>query len=330
LATIAVLGAGGWGTALSCHLCDAGHSVTLWSAFADHAAELERDRENKRFLRGKKFPLALAVTADAADASRSADIVVCAVPTPYIRETMERIAAKIPRGGVLVSVSKGIELSTHLRPSEILKEFLPAMDVVVLSGPSHAEEVAKKLPTTVVAACEDERLAKRIQSEFSSETFRVYSSTDMIGVELCGALKNVIGVAVGISDGLGFGDNSKAALMTRGLAEIARLGVALGARESTFRGLAGMGDLITTCVSRFGRNHAFGLSIARGKTLEEAKAAMGGMVAEGVLTSKSALELADRLGVEMPITREVYNILYEGKDQRAAVADLMQRDLKSE
>jgi len=330
LSTIAVVGAGGWGTALACILSDKGHKVVLWSAFEEHARELIRDRENKRFLAENIFPETLTISSDIQQATSGADILVFAVPTPYLRETMTKISAGINDGPLIVSVAKGVEVETHLRPTQILEEFLTGGRIAVLSGPSHAEEVIRKLPTTVVAACSDKETAKRLQADFSTNTFRVYYSTDIIGVELCGALKNVMGVAVGISDGLGFGDNSKAALMTRGLAEMTRLGVALGADENTFRGLAGMGDLITTCVSGFGRNHNFGLAIARGKSVEEARASMGGMVVEGLLTTKSAFELARLHNVEMPITREVYNILYERKDKFTAVKDLMARGLKAE
>jgi len=251
VAPISVIGAGGWGTALAIHLAAQGHAVALWCAFEDLALRLNEKRENTQFLPGVSIPYGVKITASAPDAA-DAELLVFAVPTPYIRETMVRIGRELPQGRIMVSVSKGIEVESLLRPSQILEEFFADQRPVVLSGPSHAEEVARKLPTSVVVACRDRRQATRVQRIFSSPLFRVYSSGDVTGVELCGALKNVIGIASGISDGLGFGDNSKAALLTRGLAEIARLGVALGAREETFRGLAGMGDLITTCVSGFG------------------------------------------------------------------------------
>jgi len=329
LAAVTVLGAGGWGTALAGHLAGMGHKVRLWSAFAEHAAQLQRNRENQQFLPGIRIPDSVAITSRAQDAA-DAEILLFAVPTPYVREIMRRISGSLPRGAVLVSVAKGIEVGSNQRPSEILRAFFADEPLAVLSGPSHAEEVARDLPTTVVVASDNTAVGKRIQTGFSSDIFRVYTSRDIVGVELCGALKNVIGVAAGICEGLGFGDNCKAALMTRGLAEIARLGVKRGADEATFRGLAGMGDLITTCVSAFGRNRALGILIAQGKRIEEAVDAMGGKVAEGVLTTKSTLELAKTVDVEMPIAQEVHNILFERKDPRTAVTDLMTRGLKSE
>jgi glycerol-3-phosphate dehydrogenase (NAD(P)+) len=242
---------------------------------------------------------------------------------------LQRISAALPQDTPLVSLVKGLENHTFRRPTEIALEVLGPRSVAVLSGPSHAEEVARGLPTTLVAASEDLPLARSIQQAFSTERFRVYTNLDLVGVELAAALKNVIGIAAGINDGLGFGDNSKSALLTRGLAEMARFGVALGARADTFWGLAGMGDLITTCISKHGRNRAIGERLARGERLSDIQASTA-MVAEGVFTARSVYEKSQRMGLPMPISTEVYRVLYEQKNPRAAVNDLMLRELRSE
>ena len=326
---IVVIADGGWGTALATLLAGAGHEAAMWTIHPDYARQMARKRENTRFLPGIRLPDSLTVTGNP-DVFEGAELLVEVVPTPYLRTWLGAIEREAVRGIPLVSATKGIENKTLKRPSEIIVELLGERPIAVLSGPSHAEEVARGLPASVVAASEDEGVARMVQDVFSTDTFRVYRTDDVVGVELCGALKNIIGLAAGVCDGLGFGDNTKAALLTRGLAEIARLGVAMGARAETFRGLAGMGDVITTCVSPHGRNRAVGMSLAAGKSLEDIQADMHGMVAEGVFTTRSAVALAEKTGVEMPITREVYRILFEGKSPRRAVADLMTRELRSE
>lgn len=325
---LAVIGDGGWGTALATVLASRDLPVALWSHDRAYAEEVALSRCNRKFLAGAALAEAIRVTADT-DAVSEAEMIVVAVPTIFLRLVLERFKGKVAPGAIIVSVVKGVEQKTRLRPSEIVAEFFPECRIAVLSGPSHAEEVAKGLPTTVVCACGDGEVARRVQETFSTSRFRTYTSGDVIGVELGGALKNVIGVAAGICEGLGFGDNSRAALLTRGLAEMTRLGVALGADAATFRGLSGMGDLITTCVSPFGRNRSVGLQIARGKALDEITAETE-MVAEGVHTTRAVVDLADTLRIDMPITREVFRVLFEKKDPQQAVIDLMTRDPREE
>jgi glycerol-3-phosphate dehydrogenase (NAD(P)+) len=269
------------------------------------------------------------LTTDIAHATAGADLWVAAVPTVYLRETLTRVRPLVRPEPPVLSLAKGLENDTFLRPTEIVTEILGVGRTAVLSGPSHAEEVSRGLPTSVVAASRDPELARWVQMHFSTDRFRVYTNPDPVGVELAGALKNVIGVAAGISDGLGFGDNAKSALMARGLVEMTRFGVALGSDARTFAGLAGLGDLITTCVSRHGRNRAFGERVGRGERPADILASMA-MVAEGVFTARSVHERAARMGVDMPITAEVYRVLYEGKDPRTAVSDLMLRSPKGE
>jgi glycerol-3-phosphate dehydrogenase (NAD(P)+) len=322
----AILGAGAWGTALSLVLArDADHRVTLWSARPEHAHLLHTRRENVRLLPGVPIPPSIRLTTEVSEAAAGADLLIAAVPTVYLRETFARIAPRLPRDRPVLSLAKGLENNTFLRPTEILRQVLGVEQVAVLSGPSHAEEVARALPTSVVVASTDLDLARWIQQALSTERFRAYTNLDVIGVELAGALKNIIGIAAGISDGLGFGDNAKAALLTRGLVEMARFGVAQGAELQTFWGLAGMGDLITTCISRHGRNRHVGQRLAQGQKLPAILADMT-MVAEGIYTARSVHEKAARMGLSMPITDQVYRVLYEGKDPRAAVDDLMLRE----
>jgi glycerol-3-phosphate dehydrogenase (NAD(P)+) len=325
---VAVLGDGGWGTALALLLAENGHDVRLWSKFPSYAAEVASTRQNRKFLPGVTIPNAVEVTSDAARALRRATLVVVAVPTQYIRSTLEEIrgAGKVERA---ISVAKGLEHGTLARPSEVIREVLAPKAIAVLAGPSHAEEVARGLPATVVCASRDLEYARRVQAMFSSAHFRVYANSDPLGVELCGAVKNVIAIAAGISDALGFGDNAKSALLTRGLVEIVRLGERVGAQTETFYGLAGLGDLITTSISPYGRNRRVGMEIGKGKTLDEVLSGME-QVAEGVATTKAVLDLAETLSVEMPITQEVYHILFERKSPRKAVVDLMMRSLKDE
>jgi glycerol-3-phosphate dehydrogenase (NAD(P)+) len=326
----AILGAGAWGTAVSLVLAqDPQHRVALWSARAEHARELHQRRENVRLLPGVPIPPSVLLTTDVAEAVDSADLIVIGVPTVYLRSTLRRLAPALPRDVPLVSLAKGLEVDTFARPTDILRQEVGAERLAVLSGPSHAEEVSRGQPTSVVVASADLDLARWIQRRFSTDRFRVYTNLDMTGVELAGALKNVIGIAAGIGDGLGFGDNAKAALLTRGVVEMARFGVALGADPQTFHGLAGIGDLITTCISRHGRNRHVGESLARGEKLGQILARMN-MVAEGVYTTRSVHDRARKMGIDMPIVAEVYRVLYEDKDPGTAVNDLMLREPTSE
>jgi glycerol-3-phosphate dehydrogenase (NAD(P)+) len=330
LTSFVVLGDGAWGTAIALLLAqDSRHRVTLWSARPENGRLLRERRENVRLLPGVPIPPAVRLTADLAEAVAGADLWVAAIPTIYLRSTLERVVREVRPGPPVLSLAKGLENGTFLRPTEIVRQVLGVQQVAVLSGPSHAEEVARNLPTSVVAASHDEDLARRVQQSFSTDRFRVYTNLDPIGVELGGAFKNVIGIAAGISDGLGLGDNAKSALLTRGLAEMTRFGVALGADPQTFFGLAGMGDLITTCVSRHGRNRQVGERLARGEKMADILAGMT-MVAEGVYTTRSVHDRALRMQIDMPITGEVYRVLYEDKDPRAAVDDLMLRSPRGE
>lgn len=331
--TIAVLGDGAWGTAVALLLASRpGQAVRLWSARAENAELLRKNRENTRFLPGVPIPPEITLTADAGEAVDGADMWVSAIPTVYLRATLGRVREEAgPIRVPVVSLTKGIERGTFARPSEIIREALgvPSEAVVVLSGPSHAEEVARGLPTTVVAASEDEELALEVQRRFSTERFRVYTNLDPAGVEVAGALKNVMGLAAGIAIGLGCGDNALAALMTRGLAEMSRFGGALGGEPSTFAGLAGLGDLITTCISPHGRNRAVGVRIGRGEKLADILAGMA-QVAEGVTTTRAVHERAAVMRIDMPITAETHHVLYEGKSPRDSLAALMGRLPKGE
>jgi glycerol-3-phosphate dehydrogenase (NAD(P)+) len=326
---ISVLGTGGWGTALSIVLHNKGHNVTLWGSTPDYVEYLKKHRENKKYLKGIEIPSDLKITSDIAETQIETDLIVIAIPTPYVRKTIKPFKNHYLPGTPIVSVIKGIENETLMRGSEILRDVLGEQPIALLLGPSHAEEVARKLPTTVVIACNDIQVAKEIQDIFITERFRVYTNTDVIGVEIGTSVKNVIAIAAGICDGLGFGDNSKAALITRGLAEMMRLGVAMGGQRDTFSGLAGLGDLITTCVSPYGRNRLVGEQIAKGKKLSQILEEMD-QVAEGILTTKSVCKLANKYNVEMPITKEIYNVLFEDKDPIKAVNELMVREPKSE
>lgn len=327
---IAVLGDGAMGTACSVLLASKAETdVCIWSAFADQAAQMQAARENVRFLPGVLLSANVTVTANIRQAADAAELFVAAIPTIYLRKTLVGIREHIPTGRPIVSVIKGIEIDTFARPSQIIAEVLGPCPIVVLSGPSHAEEISRHLPASVVAASDDPSLARHVQSLFTTARFRVYTNPDIAGVELAAALKNVIAIAAGICDGLGFGDNAKSALLTRGLVEITRFGVALGAHRETFVGLAGMGDLITTCISRHGRNRAVGEALGRGKPLSEILAGMQA-VAEGVWTCRAVNQLADEKNLDLPITREVYRVLFENKSPLEAVNELMLREPKSE
>jgi glycerol-3-phosphate dehydrogenase (NAD(P)+) len=336
--SFAILGDGAWGTAIALLLAqDPRHHVRLWSARPENGRLLQERRENVRLLPGLPIPEAIELTMDVTRACAGADLWVAAIPTVYLRRTLSPHAGQLrpllsagPHGGVpVLSLAKGLEMETFRRPTEVVAEVLGARRLAVLSGPSHAEEVSRGLPTSVVAASDDPELAQWVQGRFATDRFRVYTNLDPVGVELGGALKNVIGIAAGISDGLGLGDNAKAALLTRGLVEMTRFGVALGAEPQTFTGLAGLGDLFTTCVSPHGRNRHVGERLARGESWTDIQASMN-MVAEGAYTARSVHERAMRMGIDMPITAEVYRVLYEGKDPRSAVNDLMMRSPKGE
>jgi len=329
MAIALVIGDGGWGTALAMALHRSGHTVRLWSAFPAYAEELARTRRNRKFLPDVEIPAAILIGSEVASLAGGASLVVSAVPTSYLRSVWHRIAAYIPAGAVVVSASKGIEQPALKLPSEIIREVVPGARIAVLSGPSHADEVARALPTSVVASAHDADSAIEVQRAFADPTFRVYTSPDPVGVELAGALKNVIAIACGISDGLGFGDNTRAALITRGMAEIARLGMARGARRETFSGLAGIGDLIVTATSRLSRNHELGFRLGRGEALE-AIVRSTEMVAEGVPTARSAVALARSLSVELPITEQVHAILYEGRTPAEGVRALLERPRRPE
>jgi len=330
MSQVAVLGAGGWGTALAILLHHNGQRVHLWEYFQDRAERLRSSRQNEIFLPGITIPEDIIITHNQKQALENARITVFALPSHLMRGLAAGAAPLLPAGALAVNVAKGLERKTLKRMSQVLAEELPeATPIVTLSGPSHAEEVSREIPTAVVAAARSRNHGRRVQEVFMSPTFRVYTNDDLVGVELAGSLKNIIAIAVGICDGLGYGDNTKGALITRGLAEISRLGLALGARPETFAGLSGMGDMITTCCSQHSRNRYVGEQIGRGRSLQEVLDSME-MVAEGVNTAHSGRALARRTGVEMPITEQVHSVLFEGKDPREAVNDLMTRDPKSE
>ncbi len=325
MAKVCVLGDGGWGTALAIILHAKGVDTVLWSAFGEYAAYLNKKRENTKFLEGVKIPKDLVITSDD-DEVKDAEYALFVIPCEYLRSVIDRF--KDASFSYIVSATKGIEKASLKRPSEILQEYFPEEHIGVLSGPSISYEVARNMPTAVVVATLDD-WKKDLQKLLSTESFRAYTSNDVIGVELGGALKNIIAIAAGISDALGFGTNTKAGLLTRGLAEITRLGVKMGARRETFSGLSGMGDLTTTCISTHSRNRWFGEELGKGKSVEEILDETE-MAIEGVATSRSAYELAKKYSVDMPITEKIYQIIYEGKDPKLAVKELMRRDLKEE
>jgi glycerol-3-phosphate dehydrogenase (NAD(P)+) len=329
---ISVLGAGGWGTTLAIILNNNKHQVTLWEYDKLYAESLKKSYLNTLYLPGIKIPDKITITHDLKESIHKKDMIILAVPSQFLRSVMEKVKHSELKDTILVSVAKGIENESLLTMSQMLHEVFPSINeaqIGVLSGPSHAEEVSRKIPTAVVAASKSEDTSKAIQMAFMTSYFRVYSSTDILGVELGGALKNVIAIGAGIIDGARFGDNTKAAIMTRGIAEISRLGVVLGARPDTFAGLSGMGDLIVTCMSKHSRNRYVGEQIGSGKRLKEVLETMQ-MVAEGVQTTKSASRLSHKYKVETPILDEVYNILFKDKDPVKATNDLMTRDMKME
>lgn len=326
---IAVIGSGSWGTAIAVMLSSRGHDVYLWSWIQEETDRLARDRENKEFLPDIKFPDTIHCTHDMQKCTENAELIITAAPSPATRTTAKQLAPFVAEGQKIVNISKGLEEGTLLRLSEVYAEEIPQADISVMSGPSHAEEVSRGLPTTNVVASKSIETAKSIQDIFMGDMFRVYTTTDIAGVELGGALKNVIALCAGISDGLGYGDNTKAALMTRGLAEIARLGKAMGAEESTFMGLSGVGDLIVTCTSMHSRNRRAGILLGEGKSLQETLDIVH-MVVEGVNTATAAYELSKKYNVTMPIVEEAYDILFNGKNAREAVLSLMTREKREE
>ncbi len=332
MSAIAILGAGTWGTALAATLSRAGHDVVLWSALSHELTALARDRTHPH-LPGATLPAQVRLEADLRDACAEQAFVFFAVPSVYVRSTALSARAHIRGGQVLVDVAKGLEPDTLLPMSGVIRDALGAaaasVPVVALSGPTHAEEVAVELPTTIVAACEDEAAAMRVQRLFDGTCIRAYTNTDALGVELCGAMKNVIALAAGISGGLGYGDNARAAIITRGMTEMTRLGLAMGCREQTFFGLAGIGDLIVTATSAHSRNNRAGWLIGRGCTPEEAVREVG-MVVEGIHALSAVMALSKKYGVELPISQAVESIVHQGADPAAAVRQLMQRRLKPE
>ena len=328
MAKVGVIGAGSWGIALSFLLHNNGHEVTVWSALPEEIRELREKREHHT-LPGLILPEDMVFTEDLETAMKDQDLLVTAVPSVYVRGTAEKMRPFLRKGQIVVNVAKGIEEKTLNTLSQVLEEELPGADVAVLSGPSHAEEVSRGLPTTCVAGARSRKTAEYVQSLFMSEVFRVYTSPDVLGIELGGALKNVIALAAGIADGLGYGDNTKAALITRGIAEIARLGTAMGGKFETFCGLSGIGDLIVTCASMHSRNRRAGILIGKGYTMEEAMKEVQ-MAVEGVYSAKAALALARKYYMAMPIIEQVNQVLFEGKPASEAVKELMLRDPREE
>jgi len=326
---IAVIGSGSWGCAASILLAKKGYDVYLWSWQQEETDRLNNDRENKLVLPGKKFPDNIICSHDAELCVSGADLIVTVVPSPATRTTAQTLAPFVKEGQILVNLSKGLEDGTLMRLSEVYAQEIPQATIAVMSGPSHAEEVSEFVPTTNVVASSNVNVCKFVQNIFMTDTFRVYTGSDIIGTEIGGALKNVIALCAGICDGVGYGDNTRAALITRGLAEITRLGVAMGAKAETFAGLSGIGDLIVTCTSMHSRNHRAGILLGKGYSLEETLDEIQ-MVVEGVNTISAAYNLSKKYNVSMPITTESYRILFEGKDPKHAVIDLMTRSKTSE
>lgn len=326
---ITIIGDGGWGTALAILLSRNGHSVTVWGHDADYIKEIIKNHVNYKFLPLINIPEAIKWSDDKQEATCKADIVVIAVPSKYYRITLESFAAFIPKSALIVSVTKGLDPEKRIRMSQIVSEILKITDVAILSGPSYAEEVARDIPTAVVIACSNMAKACELQYIFSNQNFRAYTCEDVVGVEFGGALKNIIAIAAGASDGIGFGDNTKAALVTRGLAEIARIGISLGAKTKTFYGLSGLGDLVVTCTGKLSRNRAVGERIGAGESIKNIISSME-QVAEGIWTCDTAKKIIDNYNIRAPIVNEVYSVLYENKNPRDAVLCLTRRELISE
>ncbi len=329
MADISIIGAGSWGIALAVLLHKNGHHVTVWSVIETEIRMLQKEREHKDKLPGVKLPEDMVFTTDLEQAVKGAEVLVLAVPSPYTRSTSHSMASLVKEGQVIVNMAKGIEEKTLLTLSQIIEEEIPQANVAVLSGPSHAEEVGRGIPTTIVVGAKDKETAEYLQNIFMNEVFRVYISPDVLGIELGAALKNVVALAAGIADGLGYGDNTKAALITRGITEIARLGVAMGGRFETFCGLTGIGDLIVTCASMHSRNRRAGILIGQGYTMKQAMDEVK-MVVEGVYSAKAAMGLAKKFDVQLPIIEQVNAVLFEGQLADEAVKNLMLRDKKIE
>ncbi|MBN2376885.1 MAG: NAD(P)-dependent glycerol-3-phosphate dehydrogenase [Sedimentisphaerales bacterium] len=327
--TISIIGDGAMGTVCATILARKGYEVTLWGYNDEQIRMWQEFRENQRFLPGVILPISIRLTADDEEAFRNAGLVISAVPCKYLRSIWQRLAKHVPAGIPLVSVSKGIENQTFLRPTQVIREVAGPRPLAAFSGPNIAYELAQGLPATATVASSDTAFTQGVQKAFSTSWFRIYTNTDIVGVELAGATKNIIAIAAGVIDGLKLGDNAKAALVTRGLVEITRLGVAMGAQSSTFSGLSGMGDLITTCISPHGRNRSFGEAIGQGKKIEEALDEIPGEV-EGINTCRSVVKLARQYEVEVPIAQAVYQIVFEGKSVKQAIGDLMTRQLRAE
>jgi len=321
---VSIIGAGSWGTAIAVLLAKKGCKVKQWVRRPELCGQIKETRENITYLPGVVLPSNIDISSDLEYCCKSSEVLVIATPSHAVRETVNSIKPYVSDYQIIVSIAKGIENGTLMRMSQIIEEILPDNKVAVLSGPCHAEEVARDIPTAIVSSARERKVAEYIQDVFMTPKFRVYTNPDIIGVELGGALKNIIAIGAGVIDGLGFGDNTKAALMTRGIVEISRLGESLGANNLTFAGLSGIGDLIVTCTSMHSRNRRAGIAIGEGKSLEEV---LGGtsMVVEGVKTTKSAYDLALKMGVEMPITQEIYNLLYNKEDVKKSVINLMMR-----
>lgn len=329
MADVSVIGAGSWGTALAIVLANNGHRVTVWSILEDEVAMLQKEREHKDKLPGVKIPEKVAFTTDLKASIAGSEMIVLAVPSPFVRSTAHSMAPYVADGQLIVIVSKGIEDESLMFLNQVVEEEIPQAEVAVMSGPSHAEEVGRGLPTVVVAGAKTRACAEKIQALFMNQVFRVYTSPDMLGIELGAALKNVIALAAGMADGLGYGDNTKAALITRGIQEISRLALKMGARVETLSGLSGIGDLIVTCASCHSRNRKAGMLIGQGYTMQEAMDEVK-MVVEGVYSAKAAIRLSEKYGIDMPIIRQVNRVLFEDQPAKDAVAELMLRDKKLE
>lgn len=329
MSVVSIIGAGSWGTSLSILLEKNGHDVRVWSLFQEEVDMLNNEREHKKNLPGRKIPDSIRFTTDIKECLKGHDYIVLVVPSQAVRETCSLLAPYVFKDDIVIICSKGLEEKTGMRLSEVMLSEIPNAQPVALYGPSHAEEVAARIPTTVVAASPDREAAVQVQDLFMSSAFRVYTSSDLIGAEIGSALKNIIALCAGICDGLGYGDNSKAALMTRGITEIARLGKAMGASSKTFAGLTGIGDLIVTCTSNHSRNLRAGRLIGKGYTVKKAQEEVK-MVVEGISATRAAKELADKYKVSMPIIQEAYKILFKGKECKKAVYDLMTRSRKHE
>lgn len=326
---VCVVGVGSWGSALALALCKNGYKVDMWTRDESQANEINTTRVNSRFLPGVIFPKEMRISTDLESVIKDSKIVVLAVPSQAVRSVCKKIKPFIKENQIIVDVAKGLERETGLRLSEVVKSELPNNEYVTLSGPSHAEEVSKFMPTTLVAASPNLEIAEIVQDAFMSPVLRVYTNPDIIGVELGGALKNIIAFGAGMCDGLGYGDNAKAALMTRGITEIGRLGVAMGAHVTTFTGLSGIGDLIVTCTSMHSRNRKAGILMGQGKTLEETLAEVD-MVVEGIVATEVAYKVGKKLNIELPITSAIYSVLYEGANTEETVKALMTRHKKNE